>query len=845
MHHPPTGSPVSSSSSSAAAAVGEEEEEEKEEEGATPRAFPAVESSAAAAGAGSSGATGAVVAAAAAADWKPKMCIIGINKKWNDQRLANYLTAQGVSFRTVKKVFRKPVAFVTFATPEEKAAGCAKISTLTGADTMEDGAKASGGGGGRNKKQGRPWLVADTKTDVNNNSKGAKGRRKRADLEGVGPDGMNKKQRLEQEAQKTRTARDAVTPHWRVPYDRQIAAKNDAMVNSLKRFRRRIRKEIVKAGKKSKGKNRGGGGQKGLGQTSNSNDSNESNGSSSYIGRDGVDWDREPVWLRPAGGFSGVLMDYSTKENLAATQEAGSAAAAAADASSSSSSSSSSGSPAFKFTHGLPCPMEPILGMTETVPSGGGNGGRFAYRNKCEFTVGRNRAGEIVLGFRVSSFGEGTVCESPRECGNVPEATKQLCASFEAFIRASALPIYDVGTHLGVWRQLTVQHSARTGHLRGMVQVKTLFVADEAWNAEQARMTRWCEENKATLGLTGMLIQYYDGPSMPRENDPSAVPKLLWGAPDLEEHLSVPGPIADVPTPTLKFLVSPGAFFQVNTPGCEKLYEIVGRYADADIGALQAKTDADSLVSDQDPSNVPREGEKMAAAKPIAVAADDETMTPGDGGVGVDGGKAVAAEEQDITLLDVCCGTGTIGLCVAASMPSVKKVVGVELCKAAVSDAKRNAELNQQGDTAHFFASAAEKMCVFVVAVFFCFLFFSFSSRPSPASPPPTPSCSVTPCLVSSRPSPAPFTHQSSKSPVKTCQISCGHCRHAGEMRHPDRARRPPLRGRGGPAALRTAPQGRARSARMQGDRPPRVRVMQSDRHVRGGRNQALPAVTL
>ena len=336
--------------------------------------------------------------------------------------------------------------------------------------------------------------------------------------------------------------------------------------------------------------------------------------------------------------------------------------------------------------------------MTETLTSGSGNGGRFAYRNKCEFTVGRDRAGEVVLGFRVSSFGEGTVCESPRECGNVPEVTKKLCDAFEAFIRESALPIYDVAAHEGVWRQLTVQHSARTGHLRGMVQVKTLGVESKVWDAERARMTRWCEEHKASLGLTGMLIQYYDGPSMPRENDPSAVPNLLWGAPDLEEHLTVPGPIAmDVPTPTLKFLVSPGAFFQVNTPGCEKLYEIVGRFADADIGALQAKTAVDSLVSDQDPSNVPREGEKMVVTKTDVADVDNNATVN-------------TAEEQDITLLDVCCGTGTIGLCVAASMPSVKKVVGVELCKAAVADAKRNAELNQQGETAHFFASAAEKM---------------------------------------------------------------------------------------------------------------------------------------
>ena len=42
---------------------------------------------------------------------------------------------------------------------------------------------------------------------------------------------------------------------------------------------------------------------------------------------------------------------------------------------------------------------------------------------------------------------------------------------------------------------------------------------------------------------------------------------------------------------------------------------------------------------------------------------------------------AKPAEKQNITLLDVCCGTGTIGLCVAASMPTVKKVVGVELCE--------------------------------------------------------------------------------------------------------------------------------------------------------------------
>ena len=43
------------------------------------------------------------------------------------------------------------------------------------------------------------------------------------------------------------------------------------------------------------------------------------------------------------------------------------------------------------------------------------------------------------------------------------------------------------------------------------------------------------------------------------------------------------------------------------------------------------------------------------------------------------------------TLLDVCCGTGTLGLALASS---VHRVVGIEINADAVDDARRNAELN-------------------------------------------------------------------------------------------------------------------------------------------------------
>ncbi|KAL3258996.1 hypothetical protein MRX96_016656 [Rhipicephalus microplus] len=78
----------------------------------------------------------------------------------------------------------------------------------------------------------------------------------------------------------------------------------------------------------------------------------------------------------------------------------------------------------------------------------------------------------------------------------------------------------------------------------------------------------------------------------------------------------------------LTFQVSPDAFFQVNTPAAEVVYRTA-----EDVAGLSAET----------------------------------------------------------TLLDICCGTGTIGLSLASK---VKRVYGVEVCRRAVQNAKRNAELN-------------------------------------------------------------------------------------------------------------------------------------------------------
>jgi len=113
------------------------------------------------------------------------------------------------------------------------------------------------------------------------------------------------------------------------------------------------------------------------------------------------------------------------------------------------------------------------------------------------------------------------------------------------------------------------------------------------------------------------------------------------GAPDPPiEHISG-SPTIKERLFSLSFTVSPQAFFQVNTEAAEVLYKTAG-----DAARLNEKS----------------------------------------------------------TLIDVCCGTGTIGLCLA---DRCERVIGVELVEKAVEDAKENARANNVNN-AEFQAGRAE-----------------------------------------------------------------------------------------------------------------------------------------
>eukprot|EP00850_Spirogloea_muscicola_P022186 SM000281S10754 [mRNA] locus=s281:108583:112559:- [translate_table: standard] len=285
-------------------------------------------------------------------------------------------------------------------------------------------------------------------------------------------------------------------------------------------------------------------------------------------------------------------------------------------------------------TEGLPCEVLDILESPQVDE----------YRNKCEFTVGRTVAGAIEVGFQLGMFREGvTAVEEPSSCRNVSRVAKAYAASMRSIVEASALPVWDKKENKGFWRQLTVREGGCPSieeaiDVMLLVQIGAEQFPQEVVDAELRSMAAAFVKGAATacppLPLTTIICQLHAGVSNAAPPSSSLVSLKLSkqssaGGRENGEVLEIEGPLyIQEQLCGLSFRISPTAFFQVNTRAAEKLYRLVGEWAELGPNTL---------------------------------------------------------------LFDVCCGTGTIGLTLAAQ---VGMVVGIEMNEAAVMDARTNASIN-------------------------------------------------------------------------------------------------------------------------------------------------------
>eukprot|EP00435_Cladocopium_sp_Y103_P054727 s938_g17.t3 len=178
------------------------------------------------------------------------------------------------------------------------------------------------------------------------------------------------------------------------------------------------------------------------------------------------------------------------------------------------------------------------------------------WRNKCEFTIGRNESGEVEVGFILKIQSDGAqVIGSVQDVPLVPAAMQQLCSVVAVLVAKSSFPIYDRREcgRSGVWRTVLARCNP-AGDMLVMVQTTTLSEED------QKRFVEALLPELQGVGVTSVFLLFNDEVTdAPR---PNAVVTHVHGKPRLE-----------MPMLGLKLEVGPLSFFNPNTTTCRFLME--------------------------------------------------------------------------------------------------------------------------------------------------------------------------------------------------------------------------------------------------------------------------------
>eukprot|EP00439_Symbiodinium_sp_Y106_P046745 s2414_g5.t6 len=183
------------------------------------------------------------------------------------------------------------------------------------------------------------------------------------------------------------------------------------------------------------------------------------------------------------------------------------------------------------------------------------------WRNKCEFTIGRNAQGAVEVGFILRILSDGSqVIGSVQDVPLVPECMQRLCAVVAAFVENSSFPIYDRKARCGVWRTVLSRVNPK-GDMLVMLQTTTIKEEERS-----AFVDPLVAELAATgLGICAIYHLYNDEVTdAPR---PNALVTSLHGKPRLE-----------MPMLELKLEIGPLSFFNPNTTTCRFLMETAIRY---------------------------------------------------------------------------------------------------------------------------------------------------------------------------------------------------------------------------------------------------------------------------
>ncbi|KAK4471248.1 hypothetical protein MN116_004694 [Schistosoma mekongi] len=280
------------------------------------------------------------------------------------------------------------------------------------------------------------------------------------------------------------------------------------------------------------------------------------------------------------------------------------------------------------------------------------------YRNKSELTIGYEVDGSgPVIGFRYSKYRRGSVAVGSFKSWNfLPKASSKVIDALQLFLTACSkgeldklpkLIPFDPITYKGNWRHVFIRES-RSENTLVVLYVNSSDFTEEVMNNLLNELRIWFQTGPGSdSGLTSLYLSTCSRAGVKQCDEDL---HQVFGKPYIVEQCC-----------GLKFHVSISAFFQVNTLAAELLFDRISYLC-----SLPLKYESTNQI-----------------------ACSDEIHN-----------------ERERILLDVCCGTGTIGLCLAKHF---HRVIGIDICNSAIEDAKLNAQLNDIQNV-EFFAGKAEDM---------------------------------------------------------------------------------------------------------------------------------------
>ena len=176
------------------------------------------------------------------------------------------------------------------------------------------------------------------------------------------------------------------------------------------------------------------------------------------------------------------------------------------------------------------------------------------YRNKVQFPVGYDRAGNVTFGFYAGRSHRLVPC---RDCLLQPEALNDIAAAVCAFLQEHHIPLYDEETHKGLVRHIFL----RQGRHSGQVLLCLVVNGHKLPHAQQ-----FCEEMTARFPQIKTIVLNVNRQKTNVITGDECIP--LFGSGFIEDTM------CGVPVK-----LGPLSFYQVNTPAAERLYAVAREFA--------------------------------------------------------------------------------------------------------------------------------------------------------------------------------------------------------------------------------------------------------------------------